>query len=82
MERKEHLDDVFQSLDVNDRNEQLRALREILLYKDKHQFTPIQLDKILLFLKRDIFFVKSALDILHDYFVNKVLRHQMSPNLS
>lgn len=71
MERKEHLDDVFQSLDVNDRNEQLQALREILLYKDKHQFTPIQLDKISLFLKKDIFFVKSALDILHDYFMNK-----------
>jgi hypothetical protein len=71
MERKEHLDDVFHSLDVKDRNEQLRALREILLYKDKHQFTPLQLDKISLFLKKDIFFVKSALEILHDYFMNK-----------
>jgi hypothetical protein len=71
MERKDHLDDIFHALEVKDRNEQLRALREILLYKDKHQFTPIQLDKISLFLKKDIFFVKSALDILYDYFMNK-----------
>jgi hypothetical protein len=71
MERKEHLDDVFHFLEVKDRNEQLQAIREILLYKNKHQFTPIQLDKISLFLKEDIFFVKSALDILHDYFMNK-----------
>jgi hypothetical protein len=71
MERKEHLDDVFLSLNSKDRNEKLRGLREILLYKDKQQFTPKQLDIIADFLGRDIFFVKSALEILYDYFMEK-----------
>jgi hypothetical protein len=71
MERKEHLDDVFQALDSEDRNERLRALREILLYRDKQQFTPKQLDKISDFLTEDKFFAKSSIEILYDYLMNK-----------
>ena len=50
IERKDSFDDVFHVLDSQNRDERLRAVREILLHQYKLEFTPEQLDKICDFL--------------------------------